>query len=89
MAGASAHLPFDRRNYALGATTGAPDRTKGATFGQSAAVQQRERERLERERLDREGLEVMKMLSDEQKEEINEAVSRMRYAASTLSSSIY
>ena len=63
------------------ATTGGfsklADRSKGNAFGVSTAQQRekdRERERLERERLEREARDPMNELSEEQREEINEAV---------------
>ena len=70
----SAHQ-FGGRNYALGpGASGMADRSKGASFGASAVTQQRDRERQERERFEREGQESLKALSDEQREEIDDAV---------------
>lgn len=72
MASTAAHPPFTR-NYG-----GIPDRSKGAAFGsaQQRDTQRadRDRERLERERLEREGQEHMNQLTEEQREEINQAV---------------
>jgi hypothetical protein len=66
------HPPFTR-NYPL------TDRTKSGAFGatagtQHAGAQRAERGRLEKERLDREGQEYISQLTEEQREEINEAV---------------
>ena len=62
-----------------------PDRSMGTTFGATTAAQQRESKRLEREReqAERERLEreEQNQLSEEQREEIKEAV---RYALSAL-----
>ena len=62
---------------------GLPDRP--AAFGMSSNAQQREsqridreRERLEKERLEREGQEQLEQLTQEQREEIDEAVSCAR-----------
>ena len=78
----SAHPSFPARHY--GANLGKlPDRSLGAAFGASTAQQQREqqrqekeRERLEKERLER---EEQNQLSEEQKEEIKEAVSPLQH----------
>lgn len=58
------------------------ERSKAAAFGASTTAQQREnlrldreRDRLEKERLEREGQEQINQLSEEQKEEVIEAVS--------------
>lgn len=58
-----------------------PDRTIGAAFGASTTQQQREaqrlereRERLEKERIERAGQNQLAELTEEQREEINEAV---------------
>lgn len=76
----SAHPSFPQRtfNTNLGKL---PDRSTGGVFGTSTTAQQREaqriereRERLEKERLEREGTGQMNQLTEEQKEEINEAV---------------
>lgn len=71
----SAALPaFPSRNYASG-LGGLPDRgARGSTFGHTAATRQRESQQQERERLERESQDHMKQLSEEQKDEINEAV---------------
>jgi len=75
----SAHPAFPSRSYAsnLGKL---PDRSLGTTFGASTTQQQREnarqereREKLERERLER---EEQNRLTEEQREEIKEAVRR-------------
>ena len=79
MASSSAHpsLPLRPYSSALGKF---PDRSGGAFGAQTTAQQreaqrqERERERLEKERLDREGQDPMNQLTEEQKEEINEAV---------------
>lgn len=77
MASSSAHPTFPQRtfNTNLGKL---PDRGPAPTFGTSTTAQareaqrlERERDRLEKERLEREGQD---QLSEEQKEEINEAV---------------
>lgn len=75
---ASSSAPLRPYSSALGKF---PDRSGGA-FGaptttaqqREAQRQERERERLEKERLDREGQDPMNQLTEEQKEEINEAV---------------
>lgn len=58
-----------------------PDRTAAGGFGAQMSAQQREaqrqereRERIEKERLERESQDQMNQLTEEQKEEINEAV---------------
>jgi len=80
MASSTAHPSFPTRPYAsnLGKL---PDRTSGAAFGASttqahreAQRLERERERAERERLEREGQNQLAELTEEQREEINEAV---------------
>ena len=79
MATSSAH-PVASRNY--NAHQGSlADRSKGGAFGISTAAQQREnqridreRERLERERLEREAQDPMAELTEEQRDEINQAV---------------
>ena len=59
---------------------GLPDRSKSAAFGATQPrdsqrqERERERERLERERIEKEGQDNMERLTEEQKEEINEAV---------------
>ena len=72
MTSSVAHPPFTR-NYG-----GIPDRSKGTAFGSAqqrdAQRTDRDRERIERERLEREGQEQMNQLSEEQREEINQAV---------------
>ena len=73
----SSHPSFPSRPY--GANLGKmPDRSLGATFGASTTQQQREsarlereRERLEKERMER---EEANQLTEEQREEIKEAV---------------
>ena len=74
----SAHPALPTRNYGVGFGK-LPDRPLGAAFGASTAQQQREqqrqekeRERLEKERLER---EEQNQLTEEQREEIKEAVS--------------
>jgi hypothetical protein len=78
MASSSAHQSFPR-NF----SSGLADRSRpsGGAFGAASTAQQRdgqrhnaERERLERERQEREGQEHMNQLSEEHREEINEAV---------------
>ena len=85
MAASSAHPNFPRNFAALGSLA---DRSKAAAFGASApagpsAPPLREharsgagadRDRQERERQDREGQDALNQLSEEQREEINEAV---------------
>ena len=73
----SAHPSFPPRQY--GSNLGKlPDRSLGATFGASTAQQKREHERAERERerLERERIEreEQNQLTEEQREEIKEAV---------------
>ncbi|MCJ1410398.1 Calcium-binding component of the spindle pole body (SPB) half-bridge [Ptychographa xylographoides] len=76
MASSSTHPSFPQRPY--NANLGKlPDRT---AFNTTSTAQQREaqrlereRERLEKERLEREGQDPMNQLSEEQREEINEA----------------
>lgn len=81
MASSSAHPPFQQRPYTT-ALSKQQDRAGISTFpgpGTTAAqtVQQREREaqaqRADRERLEREGAAQLAQLSEEQREEINEA----------------
>ena len=82
MASSSAHPTFPRNYSALGSLA---DRSKFGASATGGAQQQtqreggrgtdRERERIERERLEREGQEHLNQLSEEQREEINEAVS--------------
>ena len=81
MASSAAHPSFPSRPY--GTNLGKlPDRTIGAAFGASTTQQQqreaqrleRERERLEKERIEREGQNQLAELTEEQREEINEAV---------------
>ena len=74
----SAHPSFPSRSY--GTNLGKlPDRSLGAAFGASSTQQQRERERQEkeRERLEKERIEreEQNQLTEEQREEIKEAVS--------------
>ena len=80
MASSSAHPAFPRNyNTHLGNIA---DRSKNTAFGASTTAQQRERldrerlekERLEKEKLGREGQDHMSQLTEEQREEINEAV---------------
>ncbi|MCJ1375046.1 Calcium-binding component of the spindle pole body (SPB) half-bridge [Loxospora ochrophaea] len=79
MASSSAHPSFPSKPYGS-AYSKLPDRSLGA-FGASTAQQQqreaqrqeRERERLERERMEREGQSQLAELTEEQREEINEA----------------
>ena len=73
MASSSAHPVFPQRSFNtnLGKL---PDRSLGGAFGASTAAQQREAQRLERERLDRQNQDPMSQLTEEQREEINEAV---------------
>ena len=71
----SAHPTFPSRTY--GQNLGKlPDRSLGAAFGASSTQQQREsqreRERLEKERVER---EEQNQLTEEQRAEIQEAVS--------------
>ena len=74
----SAHPAFPSRQYPsnLGKL---PDRSLGTTFGASTAQQKREQERAERERerLEQERIarEEANQLTEEQREEIKEAVS--------------
>ncbi|KAI9722882.1 MAG: hypothetical protein M1812_001330 [Candelaria pacifica] len=77
MASSSTHPTFPSRPYAsnLGKL---PDRPTTSAFGASTTQQHREtqrleRERAERERIEREGQNVLSELSEEQREEINEA----------------
>ena len=80
MASSTAHPSFPSRPY--GTNLGKlPDRTIGAAFGASTTQQQREaqrlereRERVEKERIEREGQNQLAELTEEQREEINEAV---------------
>ena len=80
MASSSAHPTFPQRSF--NANLGKlPDRSLGGAFAASTAAQQREaqrlereRDRLEKERLDRENQDPMSQLTEEQREEINEAV---------------
>ncbi len=83
------HPSFPSRPF--NTTIAHPDRAKPNVFGSTAAAnlqprdhlqtrdhharQERDRERLERERVEREGQEWVGQLSEEQKEEIAEAVS--------------
>jgi len=76
----SAHPSFPSRQY--GSNLGKlPDRSLGTTFGASTAQQKREHERAERERerLERDRIEreEQNQLTEEQKEEIKEAVSNI------------
>ncbi|MCJ1481735.1 Calcium-binding component of the spindle pole body (SPB) half-bridge [Schaereria dolodes] len=80
MASSSAHPTFPARPFS-GALGKLPDRALAGAFGASTAQQQREaqrqereRERLEQERLERERRDPMSQLTEEQREEINEAV---------------
>ncbi|SLM39096.1 cell division control protein cdc31 [Lasallia pustulata] len=69
MASSAAHPSFPSRPY--GTSLGKlPDRTSGAAFGASTAQQQR---RVEKERIEREGQNHLAELTEEQREEINEA----------------
>lgn len=95
MASSSAHPSFPSRPYA--STLGKlPDRTGGvAPFGSSttqahrdAQRQERERERAERERIEREGQKQLAELTEEQREEINEAVSRLHQRSPARRSSL-
>ena len=66
----SSHPSFPSRSY--GGNLGKlPDRSLGAAFGSSTQRQERERERLEKERIER---EEQNQLTEEQREEIKEAV---------------
>ncbi|KAI4135511.1 MAG: hypothetical protein LQ347_000619 [Umbilicaria vellea] len=63
-----------------------PDRTIGAAFGASTTQQQREaqrlereRERLEKERIERAGQNQLAELTEEQREEINEATATTQF----------
>ena len=81
-----ASAPFPSRPYTtgLGRTTGVGPSSGGGAFSSNAAAsaqqqqqqqqQQRERERAEQERLDRIGHNQIGELSEEQREEVNEAV---------------
>ena len=81
MASSSVHPSFPPRSYNtnLGKL---PDRSIAGAFGASTTTAaqreaqrlERERERLEKERLEREGQDPMSQLTEEQREEINEAV---------------
>ncbi|KAI9814648.1 MAG: Calcium-binding component of the spindle pole body (SPB) half-bridge [Pycnora praestabilis] len=79
MASSSTHPTLQTRPYS--STLGKlPDRTNVPAFGASTAQQQREaqrqereRERAERERIEREGQNGLAELSEEQREEIDEA----------------
>jgi hypothetical protein len=72
----SANPPFSHRGF----NTNLGKLPERSTFGAPTTAQQqrleRERERLEKERLEREGPDSFNQLSDEQREEINEAVRR-------------
>ncbi|KAI9838335.1 MAG: hypothetical protein M1819_005603 [Sarea resinae] len=79
MASSSAHTSYPPRPYGSSLSK-LPDRTAGQPgFGTSSAnasqAAAREAQRLERERLEREGREGLAQLSEEQREEINEAFS--------------
>ena len=76
-----ASAPYSARPFTTGFSraTGAGTGSGGGAFGSNAAAasaqqQQRERERAEQERLDRSGQSQVAELSEEQREEINEAV---------------
>ena len=81
-----ASAPFPTRPYStgLGRTTGAVTGSGGGAFGSNAAAsaqqqqqqqqRERERERVEQDRLDRIGHNQISELSEEQREEVNEAV---------------
>ena len=80
---ASASYPTRPFTTGFSRTTGAGTGNGGGAFGPGAAAaaatahqqqQQRERERAEQERLDRSGQNQIGELSEEQREEINEAV---------------
>ena len=59
------------------------DRAKSAVFGGPTGAQQREAQKLERERLEkqrqREAQDLMNQLTEEQREEINEAVQSLNH----------
>ena len=89
MASSSAHPAFPRQSFNANLSK-LPDRSLSTAFGAASTVQAREaqrierdRERQERERLEREGQDHMNQLTEEQKEEINEAVGlrHVHYAA--------
>ena len=76
----SSHPVFPRQPFNQNLTK-LPDRSLSTAFGATSTAQAREaqrlerdRERQERERLEREGQDHMNQITEEQKEEINEAV---------------
>jgi len=77
MASSAAHPSFPSRPYGSTNLGKLPDRSIGAAFGASTTQQQREVQRQERERerleKEREGQNQLAELSEEQREEINEA----------------
>ena len=85
MASSSAHTAFSRQPFNSNLSK-LPDRSLSNAFGATSTAQAREaqrierdRERQERERLEREGQGQMNDITEEQKEEINEAVGLCRY----------
>lgn len=74
MASSSAQPSFPPRPYnsALGKL---PERSGFAPLSTAQQREAQRREQLEKERLEREGQDPMNQLSEEQREEINEAVS--------------